>query len=134
MNLFYSNVKMTRYLKKLKKSNDIATVLGLDIGRVFVGTSISDRFLTKTKPLKTFELQSGHFFKFYPTHQDEFNLNLEFFYGLNKLIKDNKVKGLVIGYPLVNNQPVMLSFLSWFSVDILILLKISSNICVVRRF
>jgi len=71
---------------------------------MFVGTSISDKLITKTKILKTFPLQTGFNTKFYPP-QSEFVHNKEFYENLNKIIKNHKVKGLIIGYPILDNKP-----------------------------
>ncbi len=106
-NLFYSNIKMKKYIKKLKKVNPLATLMGLDVGRIYVGTSLTDRHLTSTRPHHTFILKSGTDLKHYPTHPDQFNLNLQFFFDFDKIIRDKKVKGLVVGYPLENNKPVI---------------------------
>jgi hypothetical protein len=76
-----------------------------------VGSSISDRTLTSTKLNYTYILKSGNDLNYYPRNADQFNLNLEFFYALNKTIIEKKVKGLVIGYPLVNNKPVRIKFI-----------------------
>jgi RNase H-fold protein (predicted Holliday junction resolvase) len=105
-NFFYSNAKMCRYIRKIKKANSRATLLGLDVGRIFIGTAVSDKTLTSTKPLNTYILKSGNDLKYYPRNPEEFNLNIEFFLALEKLILEQKVKGLIIGYPLQNNQPV----------------------------
>jgi RNase H-fold protein (predicted Holliday junction resolvase) len=105
-NLFYSNVKMSRYFRKVKKANPRANLLGLDVGRIFVGTSVTDKTFSVTKPLYTYILKSGNDLKYYPRTADEFNLNLDFFFSLEKTILEHKIKGLVIGYPLQNNQPV----------------------------
>lgn len=79
----------------------------MDIGRIYVGTAVSDRYLTKSQPIHTFVLKSGMESQFYPRLTEEFNVNLEFYYGLNKMILDKKVKGIIIGYPLLNNEPVI---------------------------
>ena len=71
-----------------------------------MGTAISDKYLTKSEPITTFILKSGLESDFYPRLSEEFNVNVDFYYGLNKMIIDKKVKGIIIGYPLINNQPV----------------------------
>ncbi len=109
-NLFFSNAKMCRYIRKIKKANSRATLLGLDVGRIFVGTAVSDKILSSTKPINTYILKSGNDLKYYPRTPEEFNLNIEFFLNLDKLILEQRVKGLVIGYPLQNNNPVKIYF------------------------
>lgn len=109
-NLFFSNAKMCRYIRKTKKANSRATLLGLDVGRIFVGSAVSDRTLSSTKPYSTYILKSGTDLKYYPRTPEEFNLNTEFFIVLEKLILEQKIKGLVIGYPLQNNKPVKIFF------------------------
>lgn len=76
----------------------------MDIGRIFVGTSLSDKFITKAKILKTLELETGNKSQFYPMQEDLFRNN-EFYEDLNKLIKVHRVKGLIIGYPIKDNKP-----------------------------
>jgi hypothetical protein len=110
-NLFYSNAKMIKYLRKTKKTNKLATILGLDVGRIFVGSAIADRSFTHTKIDYTYLLRSGNELSFYPKTKDQYNLNLEFFYSINKTIMERKIKGLIIGYPLQNNIPVIIKTL-----------------------
>ena len=40
-------------LLKIKKLNDSARIIGLDIGRKYTGVSISDRRISSAKPLRT---------------------------------------------------------------------------------
>lgn len=79
-------------------------LLGLDIGRVWVGTALSNKQITKSNILKTLELQTGLKSKFYPMQSDLIQ-NEDFYEDLNKLIKVHKVKGLIIGYPIKDNKP-----------------------------
>jgi hypothetical protein len=51
-------------------------------------------------------LKSGTDLPYYPKSNDDFNLNVEFFLDLEKVIKQNKIKGLVVGYPILANKPV----------------------------
>lgn len=106
MDFFYSTPKMKRYIINLKKTNQVATLMGLDVGRMLVGTSVSDRFLNKAKPLHTFNLKSGFELIYYPNTKEEFNLNYAFFDTLADKIQSYKVKGLVVGYPIYGDIPV----------------------------
>jgi len=76
----------------------------LDVGRIFVGTALSDKLITKANILKTLELETGNTSQFYPM-QSDFVKNEEFYEDLNKLIKVHRVKGLIIGYPIKENKP-----------------------------
>ena len=111
MENFFSMPKMKKYIKKLKRSNSIATVLGLDIGRVYVGTALTDRTLLEVKAHKTLILKSGLDSPFYPKLPEEYNRNLEFFDELNQIILLNKVKGIIIGVPVQTNEQVNIIFL-----------------------
>ena len=48
-NLYYTHARMTNYLKKIKRVNSEARILGLDLGRKYVGVAISDRSLSVCK-------------------------------------------------------------------------------------
>ncbi len=74
------------------------------MGRVWVGTALSDKLITKSNILKTLELQTGHRSKFYPMQCDLVH-NEDFYADLNKIIKVHRVKGLIIGYPIKDNKP-----------------------------
>lgn len=76
----------------------------MDIGRIYVGTAITDKYISQPKLLKTLTLETGLKSKFYPP-QDELNKNQNFFQDLQKIIKANRVKGLIIGYPIKDNKP-----------------------------
>lgn len=78
----------------------------MDIGRIYVGTAVSDRYLTKTLPLHTFILRSGTEMNVYPQFKEEYDLNMDFFIALNRLIEQYSVKGLIIGYPVSFNKEV----------------------------
>ena len=122
MDLMYSTVKMKKYLKMLKTNNQnknsvfnvignqlffyflLLLLLGLDIGRVFIGCSIVDHFLLKAKPFKSFLLQSGVNCKYYPETINELNQNQIFYDEIIKTIKINKIKGIIIGYPSNNTN------------------------------
>mgnify|MGYP001807688177 CR=1 FL=1 len=60
---------------------------------MWVGTSLSDKLITKTNILKTLPLQTGFRSKFYPL-QSDFVYNIDFYDDLNKIIKNHKIKGL----------------------------------------
>ena len=76
----------------------------MDIGRIWVGTALSDKLITKANILKTLELETGLRNKFYPM-QNDLVQNEKFYEDLNKLIKVHKVKGLIFGYPIKDNKP-----------------------------
>ncbi len=69
-----------------------------------VGTSLSDKLITKASINKALTLQTGIRTEFYPA-QINFIQNHDFYEDLNKIIKTNKVKGLIIGYPIKDNKP-----------------------------
>ena len=73
-----------------------------------MGSAISDKSLLTTKPLYTYILKSGQDLRSYPRVKEEFNLNVEFFMEIEKVIRDNKIRGLVVGYPLQENKPVII--------------------------
>jgi hypothetical protein len=56
--------------------------------------------------MHTFILKSGTDLPYYPKSTDEYNLNVEFFLNLERSISRNNIRGLVVGYPLVENKPV----------------------------
>ena len=41
--LYFTHAKMRTFIKKIKKVNSEARVLGLDLGRKYVGIAISDK-------------------------------------------------------------------------------------------
>lgn len=43
MDLFYTHAKMRTHLQKLKRVNPVARILGLDVGRKYIGLAISDK-------------------------------------------------------------------------------------------
>ncbi len=45
-NLYYTHAKMASHLKNIKRVNSEARILGLDLGRKYVGVAISDRSLS----------------------------------------------------------------------------------------
>lgn len=76
----------------------------MDIGRIWVGTALSNKIITKANVLRTLELETGMRSKFYPM-QSDLDRNEDFYDELNKLIKVHRVKGLIIGYPIKDNKP-----------------------------
>jgi len=49
-------------------------------------------------------LRTGDMFYNFPNYPDDFVHNFEFYSYLKSMIKERQVKGLIIGYPLHNNQ------------------------------
>jgi hypothetical protein len=45
MDLYYTHALMKSHLKKLKRINPVARVMGLDLGRKYIGIAISDKQL-----------------------------------------------------------------------------------------
>ena len=43
MDLFVTHSKMRYQLKKLKRVNPVARILGMDIGRKYIGLALSDK-------------------------------------------------------------------------------------------
>ena len=48
-NLYYTHSKMIQNILKIKRINSEARVLGLDLGRKYVGVAISDKQITLSK-------------------------------------------------------------------------------------
>ena len=46
VDLYMSHANMRHHIKKLKKVNPIARLMGLDIGRKYIGVAISDKLIT----------------------------------------------------------------------------------------
>ena len=44
--LYFTHAKMKSHLKKLKRINSEARILGLDLGRKYIGTAISDKSIS----------------------------------------------------------------------------------------
>ena len=42
-NLYFTHTKMRTHMKKIKRINSDARLLGLDLGRKYVGVAVSDR-------------------------------------------------------------------------------------------
>ncbi len=82
-------------MKKIKRINSDARLLGLDLGRKYVGVAVSDRQLINCKPYKTYQIDPQLFKQSY-----DFGQSSSFFNALRILIRSKQVKGLVIGYPL----------------------------------
>jgi hypothetical protein len=53
-NLYFTHLKMKHHLQKIKRINSEARILGLDLGRKYVGVSVSDRTLSSCRPYKTY--------------------------------------------------------------------------------
>lgn len=53
-NLYFTHAKMKNHLKKIKRVNSEARIVGLDLGRKYVGVSMSDRTIQTCRPFKTF--------------------------------------------------------------------------------
>jgi hypothetical protein len=49
MDLFLTHAKMRYQIKKLKKVNPVARLLGIDIGRKYIGFSVTDKFITEAR-------------------------------------------------------------------------------------
>eukprot|EP00347_Sterkiella_histriomuscorum_P001783 403370697 len=94
--LYYTHQKMTTHLIKLKKVNSEARLLGMDIGRKYVGLALSDKQIKTCKPYKTLQMDPQFL------QQYRFEKNESFFNMLKHTIRNRNVKGLVIGYPLYN--------------------------------
>ena len=47
--LYYTHAKMKTHIKKLKKVNEDARIMGVDLGRKYIGLSISDRKIKTCK-------------------------------------------------------------------------------------
>ena len=43
MDLYFTHARMRSHIKKIKKVNNVARVLGLDVGRKYIGVSITDK-------------------------------------------------------------------------------------------
>ena len=48
-NLYYTHSKMRSHLVKIKRINSEARILGLDLGRKYVGVAISNRLISESK-------------------------------------------------------------------------------------
>ena len=55
-NLYFTHAKMRTHMKKIKRINSDARLLGLDLGRKYVGVAVSDRQLLNCKPYKTYQI------------------------------------------------------------------------------
>ena len=44
---------MRQHLKKVKRTNEAARLVGLDIGRKYTGVALTDRSITQSRPLRT---------------------------------------------------------------------------------
>lgn len=43
MDLYFTHANMKTHLKKLKRINPVARVMGLDLGRKYIGVAVSDK-------------------------------------------------------------------------------------------
>ncbi|CDW85724.1 holliday junction resolvase [Stylonychia lemnae] len=89
---------MKSQLTKIKKINTEARIIGLDIGRKYIGVAVSDKQIQTCKPYKTFQMDP-QFLRNY-----DFSNNSGFFILLKHLIDKKHVKGIVAGYPLHNKN------------------------------
>ena len=55
-NLYFTHAKMRTHLNKIKRVNSEARLLGLDLGRKYVGVAVSDRQLLTCRPYKTYQV------------------------------------------------------------------------------
>ena len=88
-------------MRKVKKFDDSARIMGLDVGRKYTGVGMSDKDLKVSVPLRTL---------FSDAQYTKTSVNLAkydpMFWELQKIIRRKNVKGIVVGYPLdVNGQP-----------------------------
>ena len=87
---------MRGHIRKIKNINDNARILGLDIGRKYVGVSMSDKKIQIARPFKTL-VGDGQYNddRLYNLHKND-----DIFGALRKIIFSKNIKGLIIGYPL----------------------------------
>ena len=101
---YLSHIKFRAKIKKVKKINDAAKIMGLDVGRKYTGVSISDNNITTSRPYKTI-IGSPQL------NSDTYSLtqNNAVFGEIRKIIAMKKIKGIVVGYPLnENGEPMVL--------------------------
>jgi RNase H-fold protein (predicted Holliday junction resolvase) len=61
---------------------------------------VTDKELTKPKPLGALTFKTGQTSQFYPKTKYEFAENIDFYTQLGKIIDVYKVKGIIIGLPI----------------------------------
>jgi RNase H-fold protein (predicted Holliday junction resolvase) len=119
---------MKQHLKKLKRVNPSARILGIDVGRKYTGIAVSDKQLRVAKPLTTLigkanfveEKEDGSV-EFRKEGKDsrsvlqklrqmnvaDLHENKDVFVELKRLIQKKNIKGIVVGYPLdYSGQPL----------------------------
>ena len=52
---YVTHKQMRQHLQKIKRINESARILGLDIGRKYTGLSISNKQISNCKPLRTLQ-------------------------------------------------------------------------------
>ena len=86
---------MKNHIKKIKRINSSARILGLDIGRKYTGVSVTDKTISSSRALTTLvgdpQLNEPVF---------ELKKQNAVFGAVRKLISQKNVKGIVVGYPL----------------------------------
>ena len=107
---YLTHAQTRTHLKNIKRNHSHATVLGLDVGRKYTGVSISDRSITRARPLQTLQGDPNYVdeYKRTPEHLRRgkklgtVNLNDSngVFAELRRIISKRAVKAIVVGYPL----------------------------------
>ena len=97
--MYFTHAKMRSHLRKVKRINSEARILGLDLGRKFVGIAVSDRQIKECRPYKTLTVDPQLF-----QPQYDMSKNSTFFNALKILIRSKHIKGLVVGYPMTNKN------------------------------
>mmetsp|Transcript_19753 Transcript_19753/g.30476 ORF Transcript_19753/g.30476 Transcript_19753/m.30476 type:complete len:198 (-) Transcript_19753:225-818(-) len=104
---YLTHSQIRTHVRKLKRVNKEATVLGLDVGRKYTGVSITDKLITTSKPLKT--LVGSPNYDSSPRKKGAVPGTIDLshsdglFAEIRRLLMRRQVKAIVVGYPIGKN-------------------------------
>jgi RNase H-fold protein (predicted Holliday junction resolvase) len=89
---------MRRRLTRVKSLNPAARILGLDIGRKFTGLAICDNEFKVARGFKTLTVDISN------NKADNYKESSGMLRALRNTIRNHNIKGLVVGYPLLQTE------------------------------